>query len=971
MRKPLLLLTGLLLLPGLRPPTASAAPLDPRIPSVVQEPLPGDLLGATVHRLKNGLTVYLSPNAQLPRITAWIAVRAGSKHDPAVATGQAHYLEHMLFKGTERLGTLDWNREEPVLDRITALYDRRCAESDPGKREALYAQIDQANQEASAFEVPNELDKLYHRLGFDNVNAYTMDEGTVFQCDFPRNRAEVWAQNEADRFAHPVFRLFQTELEIVYEEKNRGMDNPDRAFDEEVAQRLYPKHPYGIPTLGTIAHLKNPSLSRMYDFFHAHYHPNNMCVALAGDFDRAAMLALLERTLGAWEPAPLPPPATWPVAPPHGVARFSMAFEAEEKVMIAWLAVPRNDPDADAVTVMDMLMDNAVAGIINLSLVQAQKVKAAGSYPELLNDAGAWYTWAVPKRGQTLAQAEALLLGAVEELKSGRFSDDDVRAVITNFEVGEKRKLESDEARVGEMTGSFLGFEEWQRDVAKLDRLRRVTKADVVRVASRLLGGNRVVGWRRNGKPALPSIEKPKFTDIPMDDARQSARFTELANLPAPLIEPKFLVQDRDYRVADRPWGRLYTAPNPLNDVFTLKISFAPYGTRMVKQLAAAFDLADLSGAGTLSAGELRKRFFALGTSVSYNDDERWVGVEMTGLEVHLKESLDLVIRQFTMPNSPPEALPRMVDVAIGAHRDAKRNPERIFGALAAWAQRGPQSRVLNELSDAELKVLTVDGLHQLARGVLDYPRDVRYVGNRSPDELTAILAALPPPVKPRPAKRWITYLTPATTRVMLVHRDMVQAQVLCVSPDGAYDPGHAVDDDFLAQYLGGSMSSVIFQEIREARALAYSAWGGYVEGHWAKDDNRLLGELGCQADKTVEAAGLLADLIRTPPISATRFSETARAIEEGYRTQVVKFRDVPDTVLQWEELGLGTNDPRPQWFKRAQTYTLADLDRFAARFHGRPLTIAILGDRSRINVAGVKTLGAFEEVPLDRIFPY
>src|ERR1043166_215434 len=123
----------------LHPVSALAVALDPAVPALVPAPLPGDLLQATVHRLKNGLTVYLSPNAQQPRITGWIAVRAGSKHDPAVATGQAHYLEHMLFKGTERLGTLDWEKEKPHLDRITQLYDQRVTEKNPAKRAALYA----------------------------------------------------------------------------------------------------------------------------------------------------------------------------------------------------------------------------------------------------------------------------------------------------------------------------------------------------------------------------------------------------------------------------------------------------------------------------------------------------------------------------------------------------------------------------------------------------------------------------------------------------------------------------------------------------------------------------------------------------------------------------------------------------------------------------------------------------------------
>lgn len=966
------LFASMLLMPVAVPAAVDTSLWMPKVPAVVASPLPGDLMGATVHRLSNGLTVYLSPDHAKPRISAWVAVRAGSKHDPADATGLAHYLEHMLFKGSERLGTLDYRKEKVFLDRIVSLYDQRFKTTDPLIRDNLYKKIDQANTEAGKYAVPNELDKLYNQLGFDGVNAFTMDEGTVFVCDFPKNRAAVWAAIESDRFAHPVFRLFPGELETVYEEKNRSLDNPERALSEGLALAMFPKHPYGTqPTLGSIEHLKNPSLTRVREYFRSHYVPNNMCVALSGDFEPAAMLALLEKSFGGWRPAPVPAAGPFDLPPPAGTKRVEFKFEAEEKVVIAWPAMKTLDPDMEALTVLDMIMDNATAGIINLKLVQEQRVKAAGSWNDLQNDAGVWAVWAVPKAGQTLEQAEALLLGAVDDLKAGRFEESDVKAVITSFEVGEKRELESDENRVSRMAFSYLKFEEWERTSRWIPRVRAVTKADVVRVANRYLGSDRVIAYRRNGKPELPVIAKPELTKHELDPSKSSAFFRELVAIPATPIEPRWVTSGSDFTVSDRPFGRLYTSRNPENDVFTLGIG-VDLGSRDRKSLGAAYDLLELAGAGPLDAAAFRKALFALGVSVSCSVDERWMYVGLSGLEANLEPALQLFFDRINKPNVAPGTLEKMVEVAIGAHADNRKNPNYVFHALREFAERGPESSVLLELSDKEWKGLTRAALLALAKEPWAYPADVRYVGTRSPDEFAALYGRIAPkPSRPRPVKRTVAYLKPAKSRVVFANREMVQARVSLAAPDGAYDHAKQADYNFYSGTMGGSMSSIIFQEIREARALAYAAGGGYSEGHWRGDENRITAGLGTQADKAIEATTLLVELMRKPPLSAERFTETKQSVLEAFRTNPLDFRAVPDAVLGWEEKGLPAEDPRPKTFARCQGYTLDDLKAFANRFGATPFTLVILGSRDRVDIGKLKTLGEFEEVPLDSIFPY
>ncbi len=945
-------------------------PLAPTVPSVLETPRPDDALGVTIHRLPNGLTVYLSPNKGLPRVTAWISVRAGSKHDPADSTGMAHYLEHMLFKGTDRLGTLDHAKERVHLERIRALYEKLFKTKAEDARKKVYAEIDAENVKAGAYAVPNEIDKFYRTIGGRGLNAFTSDERTTYIVDLPSNRLEDWAIVESERFAAPVFRMFQSEIEAVYEEKNRALDNAEWILSEEVEARLFKVHPYGQqPTIGTIEHLKNPSLEKMYAFYDRWYVPNNMAIALAGDFDRKAALELIRKRFGAWQPKELEPLPDWALPKPKGVERYEVKYEAEEKVVVAWPTVAHAHADADALSMMDMVMDNSAAGLFNLRLNQALKVKGSGSYPSMRNDAGAWYAWATPKQGQTLEQAEALLLETVEALKNGEFSEEDLAAIITNWESGEKAGQETNESRAGLMAANFVSLEPWERTVGRLERMRKVTKADVVRVAKLYLGGDRIVVSRRAAKPVVPTMTKPSFTKLPIDPSRESERLKALlARSPAP-IEPRWLVSGQDYDITPIEGGRLYTAKNPYNDLFALSLRF-DRGSRASRKLCWALDLLDLAGAGPYKAEEFKKKLYALGTSISYYCGEDASGVNMTGLDRNLWPSLELLQQRFDWPNVEADALEKLKGVAQGAREDEKKDPGSVHYALGQLAQRGRESEVLSRLSDAELKALNEGELKSLIRDFPNYVRRAGYVGNRPPREVAKLLGT-GRRHRDVGARVPLRLLKPAKPRVLFTHRDMVQAQVGLFAADGAYDPEKVVDYQFLSNYLGGGMSSLIFQEVRESRALAYSAGGGHTVTADKGDDTQLWGSVGCQADKTPEAVELMMELMRRPPIAAKRFRETAKAIEEGYRTNPVSFRNIPYAVMDWEDQGLSGGDPRPARYQRALAYAPETLEAFAARLKDAPLTIWILGHQERVNLDKLKTLGEFEAKGLDAVFPY
>jgi predicted Zn-dependent peptidase len=932
-------------------------------------------MGVIVRKLGNGLTVMLSENHEEPRIYCRILTRAGSAKDPHDATGLAHYLEHMLFKGTSKLGTLDWAAEKPHLDRIAALYDELFRTKDAAKREALYKQIDAENQAASAYVAPNEMDTLYDAWGVREVNAQTTNDDTSYFCEIPSNRLESWARMETGRFSDPVFRLFQTELESVYEEKNRGMDNPNWAISEAFQAAMFPEHPYGTQTtIGTVEHLKNPSLTKITEYFRTWYVPNNMVVALAGDLDPRETLAVLERTLGTLEPRPVPPDPSEPIRPPVGVRRVEVKFEAEDQVRIGFLTVAEGHPDHDPLLLADTMLDNEKTGLINVNLTGiAQKVQQANSTHATEAQAGYEFIWGTAKEGQTCEEVEKLLLEQVELLKKGQFSEGDLVAAITSYEVGTKKAIEENQARTRWMTASFVNRSPWAQQVGQIERLRKVTKADVVRVANRYFNGDYVVAYRRRGQPELPKIAKPGFTPVDIKADRHSAAFQELVGSSVRPIEPHFIQAGRDYTSTDLRTGKLIWVRNPMNDLFKLSFVF-DIGTDDDERISLAFALMDLGGAGALDPVAYKRRLFETGTEISVGAGRDETTVTVTGLESNLGESLKLLRDHFTQPNGVGQAdLDKLVARIVGSRPRQKTDNRALSGALMGHAMRGPDSDTLRAPRNEVLQAWKAEDLFGAARSIWDLTRTVQYVGTRTMQDVARILDLPPLPggaaaVKAPPARRSVAYVVPAKPRLLFVDRKMAQVQVGLFYPDGLYDRPMVPVQRAYNEYMSGSMGSVVFQEIRESRALAYDAGAAYRMAARPGDANVFLAVLGTQADKTLEALEVLMRIVREMPAAEARMANVKSSLDESYRTARIGFRDLPAVVLAWWRQGFDA-DPRPWNWNRIKELTLPELVQFASRWKDKPYTITILGDKSRLDMAQLAKYGELVEVTPDQLF--
>lgn len=941
----------------------------------INKPNPADPLAAQIYQLDNGLTVYLTENHETPWFHAEITVRAGSKHDPAESTGLAHYLEHMLFKGTRDMGTTDFEKEKPHLDRITELYERHFQESDPAKRDEIYAEINREVQAASQYEIPNEMDKVYKALGERGLNAHTWHEETVYNIALPKNRLEQWAAIESARFERPVFRLFQPELEIVYEEKNRSLDNKEVTLAFAVDKLLFKKHPYGQQTtIGEVEHLKNPSLRNLYRYYETYYVPNNMAITISGAIDPRATIQLIDRQFSRWQARPLPSAKTWAEEPLQGAERVTVKYRGEEAVTLAFRLPGQNHPDAEALQLMNMVLANSTAGLIDLNLNQKQLVRRAGTRLALYNDYGAEQLVAIPKKGQTLKEVEDLLLSQIELLKKGQFDEWIIPAILTDFKKGQKAALEQNESRVSMMRSSFLAFQDWDYSVGELARMEKLTKTDVVRVANQYFSGGYVAGYRVDEQQEVPKIQKPKIDKINIDTTRQSEFARRVLAMKTKEIEPVFVRPGKDYRREQLvPGVKLYYSRNPLNDLFVLNISIEK-GQRHDRRLGLASQLLDKSGTARFSPEQLRKEWYRLGTDFSLGSGDNETGITIAGLDENLAASWALLLEVLRDPKVEASTLEELKKIVLVQREDSKKDHRALAAAVAQFNRYGKDSPMLTALTNDQVKALTVDELFSLLKELLRYEHTISYVGSVPLPKLKAMLAptyAGQPTLQPAPAYQFLRVAAPEQTRVYLVHKEMAQAQVRLEFPDGEYDEENAPGAQLFNDYFSGGMSGVVFQELREARALAYSAGAYYASGGRKKEQNIMAGSIGSQADKTIEATEAFVELMDRLPVSQERFQDTIKSLVSQYRTSKLGFREVLGAVRSWEKIEVSI-DPRKARFAKIRGSTLQDLLAFhQAHVKGKAKLISIVGDRSKFDRDRLSRLGPVTELAPKDLFAY
>ena len=946
------------------------------------ETVPDDPLQARIYTLDNGLKVYMSVNPDEPRIQTYIAVRVGGKNDPAETTGLAHYFEHLMFKGTTNFGTQDYEAEKPLLDQIEQQFEVYRKTTGEAERKAIYHTIDSLSYEASKLAIPNEYDKLMAAIGANGTNAYTSFDVTCYTEDIPSNQVEEWAKIQADRFRNCVIRGFHTELETVYEEKNMSLTQDARKVWEATLSALFPHHPYGTQTvLGTQEHLKNPSITNIKEYYKTWYVPNNMAICLSGDFDPDQMIATIDKYFGTLQPNPNLPelnlPKEEPITTP--IVREVLGPDAEN-ITLAWRLPAASDPDAELMQVVSQILYNGQAGLIDLDLTQQQKTLSAYAYPSLMADYGTFEMAGRPKAGQTLDEVKDLLLAELKKLREGDFDDTLLEATVNNFKLMQQYQLQSNESRADWFVQSFVNGTDWANEASSLNRLAQITKQQVVDLANKYLrDDNYAVIYKRQGKdPNEKKIDKPQITPIAMNRDTASAFLrqiqTEAAN--AAPIEPVFLDYAKDLTQLTAKNGALPVLykQNEENDIFQL-VYYFDMGAEQDRYLGMAAQYLEYLGTSDMTPEQVKQAFYRMACSFGVSSGQRRTYVTLTGLNEYLPQAIALFEKLLVDAQVNPQAYANLVADQLKARQDAKLNQSRNFSRLMQYVWYGPQATKL-ALSEAELKATDPQTLVDRIHGLGSYKHRILYYGPSTQDELLAVIDKehrTPAALKdiPAPAYRVTLRQTPET-RVFIAPYDAKNLYMLQYSSRGEkFDPAIEPGRQLYDEYFGGGMNSIVFQEMRESRGLAYSAWAGLNRPPYLDQDYYFVSQIATQSDKLMDAVNTFNDIINNMPLSENAFRLAKDAMITRLRTDRVTGMSIIWNYLDAQDLGQ-TVDSRIKLYNDIQNLTLDDVAAFQQQWvKGRTYYYGILGSFKDLDMKALEKLGPVTRLTTEDIFGY
>ena len=938
-----------------------------------------DPLGVREYTLDNGLKVFMSVYKDAPRIQTYIAVRAGSKNDPSETTGLAHYLEHMLFKGSHQMGTTDWQREKKELDKIEALYEVYRKTTDDKRRAEIYHQIDSISYVASTIAIANEYGKSMTAIGSEGTNAFTSNDYTMYVENIPSNMLETWAKVEADRFPNLVLRLFHTELEAVYEEKNISLAQDNRRVNEEMMRGLFPHHPYGTQTtLGTIEHLKNPSMTNIYRFHHTYYVPNNMCIAMAGDFNPDEAIKIIDKYFGSWVPGTVPEfkkvkeePITSPII------RLVNGQDPESLTIAFRIEEGNGSRDALLARAMKIVLYNGRCGLIDLNLNQKQLCLGAYAYPYTLNDYAAFVLAGRPTHGQTLGQLRDLLLEQIELVKAGQFDESLIEASINQLKLEIMEDAESNDSRARQMAYAFVQHQTWDKVCNEINELAKITKQDIVDFANRICKDNNyVIVYKHQDSPdPVAKVVKPAITPISVSRDVESPFLSQVKAdaAKAKPIQPVFVNFKKDLQKGKTANGsEVLYVKNVENGTFDLEYLF-DFGSSADKTIDLAADLVKYLNTDKHTAEQLKEEFYKLACEWSIIVGSERIYVTVSGLAENMEKAMALVeeIMAGCQPND--EALQMLVERIIKSRTDNKTNQRAAFRALNNYGIYGEEYIKATNESDAQLRAYTAKQLTDALHGLFQYKHRVLYYGPLPLKEATAAVNNIHKvkPTKDVPANKVYQPVATDENEVLFVDYNAKNTYMTEYFRGTHYSTTLVPQVNLFNEYFGGSMNAIVFQEMREKRSLAYSASSYYTnngkkDGYFYNSANVIT-----QNDKLFDALDAYEELFNDMPQSEANFKLAKDALLAVSRTARTTKFDIISTYLQCERMGL--KEPlNKQNFAAFQKMTMNDLTSFQKQYiKGQKKSYLILGKESEIDFNKLAKFGKVKKLTLDEVFGY
>ena len=931
-----------------------------------------DKTGVRVYTLKNGLKVFLAKNDDAPKIQTYIPVRTGSNNDPADNTGLAHYLEHMMFKGTSNLASANWAKEKPLLDQISSLYEQHKAEQDPEKKKALYKKIDEVSQEASKYAIANEYDKAISSLGASGTNAHTWLDETVYKNNIPNNELEKWLKVEKERFSQLTLRLFHTELEAVYEEFNRSQDNDSRLVNYELMDALFPKHPNGQQTtIGKSEHLKNPSMVAIHKYFDEYYVPNNYAMVLVGDLDFDKTIKMVDQYFGNFEYKELPKKQMITEDPMTKIVERTVKSPSTPRLQMSWRSDSYGTQNARLADIVGNILTNSGdSGLIDLNINQSQKALRAMAYESAFKKYGSFSLIIVPKNDQTFDEAKKLMLDQIDLVKKGEFQEWLIPAIINDMKIQRMKTFETADGLASSLYGTYINDRTWEQELNEINEYEKITKADVVKFANEFFKDNYVIIKKEKGvNDKLVRVENPGITPIKLNREEQSPFLKGILAQKSSDIKPEFIDYAKVIKTDKIGDKKVSFVHNKYNDIAQAHFVF-PFGSDNDKELGLATQVLQYLGTDKLSAEDLKKEFFKLGISNDFRTSNDQLRISLSGLEENMPKAIELL--KNWMQNAKPDqkVYAENVKTILEGREVAKKDKGRIMAALSNYAKYGKVSRFTDVLSKDQLEAINSVDMTNKVQNLLKMPYEIFFYGQ----DFNAFKKYAKPFVEKETMKVTAkqNYPEPATDgNVYFINYDMVQTEMAKVAKGPNVNLANLGKISVFNEYFGRGLSSIVFQEIRESKSLAYSAYVSYASSSELNRPDYVTTYIGTQANKLPQAVTAMDELMANLPQIPAQFNNAKNAALKQIASGRINRTNIYFNHLNLKKLGVDY-DLRKDIYKEVEKLSLADLTNFYdSQMKPMKYNTAIIGKKENLDMDALNKIGKFQEVSLEEIFGY
>lgn len=941
--------------------------------------------GFSEYKLDNGLTIMLWEDQNLPDVHGRVVCRAGAVDEPADYTGLAHYLEHMLFKGTANIGALDWEKEKPLYEEIIRLYDELAAVpmKDQKKRTELIKKINEVSMQAAKFGATDDFSNLIEGMGGEGLNAFTSYDLTCYFNNFPAFQMEKWLEVNSERLINPVFRSFQAELENVFEEYNMYQDYNDTHISEFIMEKLYEGHPYARDVIGLPEHLKNPSLSSLINFYNTWYVPNNMCLLLVGNFDTETVKPLIEKYFGRLQPKELPQRGQYTWTDFKGNPKYSAKLGYYPQVVWGYNGVKEGDPDALALDfTLSMLNNRHNTGLFDKLMLDGD-ISMAVAQSDKRRDLGRILLAAVPYfdasqyRYESNAATEKMIMKELDKLKNGTFEDWLFNSVKAQMLQETKLMFENSSSKVNILTYAFAYDEPVEHYFTLAERINAITRNDVQRIAQKYLSGDHVTVSIDEGTPKKNKLKKPEIQPLDPPKESKTAYDDKVNALPLGTVKEEY------NNFADVTKTKLYDdvtlfcTENKENDIFSLVLKYG-VGTQKMPNLEYAAQLMNTAGVQpNTEAQDLRRQFSELGATCSYSVSESYFYISISGDEKNLAEICKLMTRQTLFPKLDNKKLESVIQSVRSSRAIERKDPSTLSDALMQYVLYGDKSEYIDRIplkdmysynlseSNGELNVdinysLTISDLTRAIVDATGYELEIHFVGSTAADQV-ADICKNNLPLKENLAKSESPVILDRVkydkqTIYFLPNSDMQQAKIYFYINGRPYDIAADVDYDAFNQYFSGGFSGLVMNEIREKRSMAYTAYGYMARPQLTGKDSYLIGYVGTQGDKVADAVDVYMDLLRNMPLYPERLENIKTYLRQSSLTDKPSFRNKSMTFDYWQKLGY-IDDPAKVNMPKIDNLEFAQIEAFYNKFiKDQPIVIVITGDKKTIDLKAIQS---------------